>query len=217
MPKTEDLRGRRFGRLTVIDISPRKDGHSSWWVCQCDCGNVKEVRRSCLIRGFTKSCGCLNRELARKHGRQMMSKHGWYGTRAYHIWRGTIDRCENPNCSQYHNYGGRGIKICAEWRDSPQAFCEWAMANGYSDKLTLDRIDTNGNYEPSNCRWITMDKQQTNKRNNVNITFNGKTQCVAEWARELGLTQHRLYQRINAGWTNPQEILFGRKKGEIYG
>lgn len=217
MANKEDLRGRRFGRLTVIDASPRKDGHSSWWVCQCDCGNIKEVSRSCLIRGASKSCGCLKHERAVAHGKQMMSKHGWYGTRVYSVWKRIIDRCENPSVPQYKNYGGRGIRMCDEWRNNPKAFCEWAIAHGYAEGLSLDRIDVNGDYEPNNCRWITMGKQQTNKRNNVTITFNGKTQCVAEWARELGLTQHRLYQRVKAGWTNPQEILFGRKKGEIYG
>lgn len=217
MKQPIDLRGQRFGRLTVIDLAERKDGHTSWWVCKCDCGNVKEVRRSCLIKGFTKSCGCYNSEKAREHGKQMLTKHGWYGTRVYNIWRQIVDRCENPKCSQYKNYGGRGIRICQEWRESPQAFCEWAMLNGCTNALTIDRINVNGNYEPSNCRWITMVEQQTNKRNNVNITYNGKTQCVAEWSRELGVRQSRLYERVKAGWTNPYEILFGKQKGEIYG
>lgn len=218
MPKTIDLRGQRFGRLTVLDLSPRKGGHSSWWWCKCDCGTVKEIRRSCLVKGMTKSCGCYKHDCAVAHGTQMMTKHGWYGTRLYGIWRGAIDRCENPKTEQYHNYGGRGIKICQEWRESPQAFCEWAMANGYADNLTLDRIDSNGDYEPSNCRWITMSEQQTNRRNNVLITYKGKTQCVAEWARELGVTQQNLYVRIRNGWTDPYEILFGRRKrGVVYG
>lgn len=217
MAVRDDLQGRRFGRLTVINRSPRKDGHTSWWICKCDCGNIKEVRGTSLKNGNTKSCGCYRSECGVKHGKEMMTKHGWYGTRLYSIYRGVIDRCENPSCPQYYNYGGRGIKICEEWRKSPQAFCEWAVANGYSTGLTLDRVNTDGDYEPSNCRWITIEEQQVNKRNNVRITFNGKTQCVAEWAREFGVKKHRLYQRIKAGWTDPQEILFGRKKGETYG
>lgn len=210
MGQLKDLTGKRFGKLTVLRRGERNDGHSSWWICQCDCGNIKEIRRSCLIKGFTKSCGCYNSDKAREHGRQMMTKHGWYGTRVYSIWHSIIDRCYNPNCPQYHHYGGRGIEMCREWREHPEAFCEWAIANGYTDELTIDRVDFNGNYEPNNCRWITMNKQQVNKRNNVRITYNGKTQCVAEWARELGVNQFNLYSRIYLGWTNPREILFGR-------
>lgn len=211
MSKNLDLTGQRFGRLVALEPSERRDARrSTWWICKCDCGNTKEVRTTCLTKGFTKSCGCLRREKGVEHGRQMMTKHGWYGTRVYHIWRSIVDRCENPNCPQYRNYGGRGISMCREWRELPQAFCEWAMNNGYTDDLTIDRIDVNGNYEPSNCRWITIDEQQVNKRNNVLITYKDKTQCVAEWARELGVNQFNLYNRIYAGWTNPQEILFGR-------
>ena len=205
-----DLVGQKFGRLAVLERLPKNTGHSHWWLCQCDCGNIVEVRGRCLTKGETKSCGCYKRDYARKHGTQMFTKHGWYGTRLYSAWRRMIDRCENPNFPQYPNYGGRGIKVCDEWRKSPEKFCEWAMANGYADNLSIDRIDFNGDYEPSNCRWITMDEQQTNKRNNVRITYNGKTQCIAEWARELGVSQGNLYSRIRLGWTNPQEILFGR-------
>lgn len=210
VPKKEDLRGRQFGRLTVVDESSRRDGHSSWWWCECECGKRVEVRRSCLMRGDTKSCGCLNSEKSAERGRKAMTKHGWYGTRVYHIWHSIVDRCESPNCSQYSNYGGRGIKVCDEWRSDPKAFCEWATANGYADNLSIDRIDVNGDYEPSNCRWITINEQQTNKRNNVKITYRGKTQCVAEWARELGVSQGNIYARIRLGWTSPQEILLGR-------
>lgn len=210
MGELKDIRGQRFGRLTVLDLAERKDGHSSWWVCKCDCGNIKEVRRSCLVKGLTKSCGCYKRDKAREHGRKMMTKHGWYGTRVYNIWHQIVDRCDNPRSTQYRNYGERGIRICEEWRNHPERFCEWAMANGYEDGLSIDRIDVNGDYEPNNCRWITMEEQQTNKRNNVLITYKGKTQCIAEWSRELGVSYHRIYQRLNAGWTNPQEILFGR-------
>lgn len=216
MLNVNDICGKRFGRLVVIAPSPHKYKDGTRYICQCDCGNTKEVRRTCLLKGFTKSCGCLRREYAVEHGTQMMTKHGWYKSRPYRIWHLMIDRCENPNTEQYRNYGGRGIGVCREWRESPQAFCEWAVSNGYKDNLTLDRIDVNGNYEPSNCRWITIENQQCNKRNNVLVTYNGKTQCVAEWSRELGLKQHRLYARIKAGWTNPSEILFGKRKGEAY-
>lgn len=211
MGKQLDLTGQRFGRLVALEKSNRTDARrSTWWICKCDCGTVKEVRTTCLTKGLAKSCGCLRREKGIEHGRQMFTKHGWYGTRVYHIWRSVKDRCTNPNLKQYPLYGGRGIKMCDEWANDPNAFCEWAMANGYADNLTIDRIDVNGNYEPSNCRWITIEEQQVNKRNNRLLTYNGKTQCVAEWARELKIDQFLIYNRIYAGWTNPQEILFGR-------
>lgn len=218
MATNYNLQGQRFGRWVVLERSPKKGGHATWWKCRCDCGTVKEVNGYSLLRGDSKSCGCYHREQASIRGRKLLTKHGWYGTRVYEAWKRAKDRCENPRVEQYHNYGGRGIKMCQEWRESPQAFCEWAMANGYADNLSLDRIDPNGDYEPSNCRWITMSEQQTNKRNNVLITYKGKTQCVAEWARELGVTQQNLYVRIRKGWTDPYEILFGRrKKGVVYG
>lgn len=211
MGKSLDLTGQRFGRLVALKKSERTDARrNTWWICQCDCGKIAEVRTVCLRRGTTKSCGCYNSEKAREHGKQMMTKHGWYGTRVYHIWHSIVDRCSNPKCPQYHNYGGRGIKMCDEWRQHPELFCEWAMANGYADNLSIDRIDANGNYEPSNCRWITMAEQQTNKRNNVLITYEDETHCVAEWARLLGVHQFNIYNRIYAGWTNPKEILLGK-------
>lgn len=210
MSIAEDLRGRKFGRLTVIERSERKDPNATWWVCKCDCGNTKEVRAGVLKKGETRSCGCLNRELAGRRGRDQFTKHGFYGTRIYNIWTGMKDRCYSEKCPQYKHYGGRGIRLCEEWANNPKNFCEWAMANGYKENLTIDRIDCNGDYSPNNCRWVTMDEQQRNKRNNRNITYNGKTQCVAAWARELGISHGTLFTRIYAGWTNPQEILFGR-------
>ena len=207
-----DMTGQRFGRLTVVERSPRKDSHASWWICKCDCGNTKEVRRACLVKGETKSCGCLNSELSKKRMTKNMTKHGYYGTRLYRIWHQMKDRCYNRNAKHYSDYGGRGIRICDEWVDNPKAFIEWSLSHGYSDELTIDRTDNDKGYSPDNCRWVTGAKQQTNKRNNVMITFLGKTQCVAEWARELHINQQLIYGRIKRGWTNPTEIFYGRKE-----
>ncbi len=220
MKRAQDLTGQRFGRLVALKQTERTDGHTKWYLCECDCGNVKEVRASCLKRGDTKSCGCLSRELASERGKNLLQKHGWYGTRLYSIWHQIVDRCTNPKCKHYKDYGGRGIALCKEWRENPSSFCEWAMANGYDDSLSIDRIDNNGNYQPSNCRWITLAKQQTNKRNNVLLTYNGKTQCIAEWIRELGLNKNRTYNRIKNGWTDVEEIFFStrdKRKERYYG
>lgn len=124
-------------------------------------------------------------------------KHGLNETRIYKTWVRMKVRCYNQNHDRYKNYGGRGITVCDEWKNDFKKFYEWAMKNGYSDDLTIDRIDVNGNYEPSNCRWITNKEQCNNRRNNHFITYNGKTQTVSEWAEEIGLDYNTLLVRIN--------------------
>lgn len=132
-------------------------------------------------------------------------KHGMCGTRLYRIWHSMKQRCNNPNNTSYHNYGGKSIRVCKEWNEF-QGFSEWAISNGYSDELTLDRINGDGNYEPSNCRWITMKEQQNNKSDNHLLTYNGKTQNIMQWAEELqptlGITYSMINKRINRqGWS----------------
>lgn len=121
-------------------------------------------------------------------------------SRLYTIWKNMKARCSN-NASQNSYYGARGITVCEEWRNSYQAFYNWAMANGYTDELTIDRIDVNGNYEPSNCRWATLKEQANNKRNNRLLTYNGKSLTVSQWTKELGFNQGLISRRINyLGW-----------------
>lgn len=185
MGKFKDLTGKKFGRLTVIERNGHK-GRVISWLCKCDCGNEITISVSNLTSGNTKSCGCYRSELAHK------SKHKLSRTRIYKIWDSMKRRCYKETSSDFKNYGARGITICREWRGDFKAFYDWATANGYKENLTIDRINVNGNYEPSNCRWATKLEQARNRRNNVFIEHNGKLICLAELAEKLNISYKKL-------------------------
>lgn len=156
MPRKNDLTGERFGRLIAIRTAGKTNGRYIW-ECLCDCGNTAYVVGSHLANGHTQSCGCLRIDTTSKMG----YSHGLHGTRLYRIWANIKTRCNNPNAPNYKFYGGKGIAICDEWGGDFQTFYEWAMDNGYKDDLTIDRINSDLDYSPENCRWITQSENAT--------------------------------------------------------
>lgn len=210
-----DLSGQRFGNLVVLhhEITP---GNKTFWLCKCDCGKDVLVGYGELKSGNTKSCGCLRRKLASERLRKQTTKHGMFGSRIYHIWDSMKARCYNRNHVAYKNYGGRGITVCDEWRYNFEVFYAWAMAHGYQDYLTIDRIDNNGNYCPENCRWATMLEQSANKRNVILLTVHGETKSISEWSRETNISADCIRRRLKSGWSE-EKIFTKPKKGGHYG
>ncbi len=191
--------GDKLNRFTLLE-SYRK-GNRTWWKVMCDCGILKEVREIDLTYGATKSCGCLRRERFFKHGDSVL------GLKLYRIWKAMWTRCTNPNGKSYKDYGSRGITVCEEWKDY-KVFKDWAIASGYRDDLTIERIDNDGNYEPGNCKWILLPEQQLNTRKSFIITAFGETKVLAEWARDprCKVTASTLKFRLDNGLSPEQAI-----------
>lgn len=203
MQKTfQDLTGQKFGALTVIEFSHRKNNRT-YWICKCDCGTVKVYRADFLKGKGFHSCGCVSKEKSRERCRELGYKtrtHGMSNTRLYKIYSNMKDRCYRKSCKAYKDYGQRGITIYQGWLDKFENFYNWATTHGYADNLTIDRINNNGNYFPENCRWVDMKTQANNTRKNVKITYKNKTQTLKEWADELGMTYTQIYHRYERGW-----------------
>ena len=207
MSDLKDISGQQFGRLTVIERRGSTKHSDATWRCRCECGNEAVVIGRCLISGRTRSCGCLRREMAANLSKPT---HGMTSTKLFRVWGNMRERCSRPRHKSFDSYGGRGITVCAEWQNDFKAFYDWAMANGYRDGLTIDRIDTNGNYEPSNCRWATQKEQQNNRRSNRRITYNGETMTTQQWSERLDIHVDTIRWRLSHGW--PLERVFS--KGE---
>lgn len=191
-----NLINQTFGRLTVIDFAYSKEGRS-FWKCKCNCGNEKIIIGKDLQNGHIRSCGCLRIETSKKR----MITHGATDTRLYNIWTSMKARCETSKKKKFiKDYQNRGINICAEWHDF-SVFQKWALENGYKDDLSIDRIDNNKGYYPENCRWADNFTQANNKRNNHWLTYNNKTQTIAQWSKELGMKYNALNERLRKGWS----------------
>lgn len=206
----KDLTGQRFGRLEVIEIDnrPQNGKHPRiFWICKCDCGNYTSSRSDGLKSGAKKSCGCLKAEISAKNVSKN-HKHKQSLTRLYQIWQGMKSRCFNANNARYARYGGRGITVCDEWVKDFSTFYNWAIAHGYKEDLTIDRINNDGNYCPDNCRWANITQQCNNRSTNVNITIGNATKTLTEWCEIFELDVHLVSARYHRNTNVNLEELF---------
>lgn len=210
MGTLKDLTGQKFGYLTVVKTF--RKNKRTYCECICKCGNKIVTRKDALVNSRTISCGCLHKEKSRIIARKIFTTHGLRHSRLYGIWCGIKKRCLNTNCKSYKDYGGRGITICDEWKKDFKTFYDWSMANGYQEILSIDRIDVNGNYEPSNCRWSDKKTQNRNTTQNKNITYNGETHCLSEWAEILNIPPKTLFTRLRRGWTIDNVLTYKKEE-----
>ena len=205
MGKLQDITNNRYNHWTVLRFDKRV-GCSYYWICQCDCGTIRSVASSSLKSGASKCCGCI------KHPTMHNLTHGGKCERLYGVWSGIKCRCYNSHDRAYQWYGARGIKVCDEWLNDYASFRDWAIKNGYDENAakfacTIDRIDTNGDYSPDNCRFSNMVGQNNNRRSNVVITLNGESHTLKEWSKITGLSYAMLKKRRQYGW-NADKIIY---------
>lgn len=197
----KNILGQKFHRLTAIEYIKNPKQQGALWKFRCDCGVEKVIKGQGVRLGLVKSCGCLNMELAKTR----YLTHGESEHPLYKIWQGMIERCYSEKCKNYKDYGGRGITVCDEWRKSPSNI---AKDMGERPKnCSIDRIDVNGNYEPSNCRWATPMVQGSNKRNNVIFTVFGEKMHYAEICRKYDIKETTLRNRLIAGMTIEEALI----------
>lgn len=183
--------GDVFNRYTVLGIYKRPDKYPKYALVKCSCGSPEKYITAATVKnGGAKSCGCLQKE--------QVTKHGMWQEPLFKVWKGMMSRCYNPKDKRYNRYGGRGIKVCKQWYDI-SAFIR-DMQPSFQKGLTIDRIDNNGDYEISNCKWATRKEQNCNYSRNVVLEFNGEKLCLSEWAEKLGINYSTIYYRFSAGW-----------------
>ena len=192
----DDLAGIKFGRFTAQTSIPGSRPH---WRCLCECGTIKDVYASELIRGKVRSCGCMAKDQLRKISNGNKRKYSRSNfKRERSSWENMIDRCHNEKSVGFKNYGAKGVYVCERWRDSFENFLK-DMGPRPSEK-TLDRIDPHQGYFPENCRWSTRKEQANNRKNNRLLTYKGKTQTISQWSDETGVKWHTIRTRLNLGW-----------------
>lgn len=189
MSKSIDLTNKKINFLTALYKTDRRDSAGgNYWMCQCDCGEKKEISANAIMRESTASCGCFRKNIKKTHGKS--------GSRLYNIWTGFRNRCNNPKGKSYTYYGGKGIKVCEDWNIFDKFF-EWSINNGYNESLTIDRIDVNGDYSPENCRWVTIKEQANNKSSNHILTYKNISKNIAQWSEEFKTSRDKTKRNFN--------------------
>jgi len=196
MAKIIDLIGQRFGKLEVVNFAGVNKFNKALWYCKCACGGEKIAIGTTLRSGRIISCGCL----------EGYHTHGFSRSKICRVHYGMLSRCYNTKDKSYKDYGGRGIKVCNEWKEDFMLFYEWAKNSGYDEALTIDRINVNGDYCPENCQWVSLAENNKNKRNTHRLTLNGETKTLTDWGRALNIPLGRLYERLYLGWSD-EDIL----------
>ncbi len=206
--------GEIFGRLEVLDVDTGRISSKTYYRCECECGAVVSVRRDHLRSGRTQSCGCYRREVSIER----FTVHRGQATRLYRIWKNMKARCGNPNVPNYKAYGARGIRVCQEWVDDFEAFRDWALANGYREDLSIDRIDNDGPYSPDNCRWASAQHQAVNRSSSHFVTVGGADFCLSDAAKLLGVRYETLrtaYQQGKHEQVIDAALARQRKRGRV--
>lgn len=197
----EEYLNKKYNEWTVVSFSHKDKYNHPFFNCICSCGNKNTIDIFSLKYGKSKSC-------KKCSAKKRKNKHNLSYSRIYRIYNHIKQRCNNKQDSAYKNYGGRGIKICKEWEDNFINFYNWSIANGYEENLSIDRIDNNENYCPQNCRWVDMETQQNNKRNNHIITYNNKEYTISNFCKKFNLNERLVRQRINVyGYEEPEKLL----------
>lgn len=218
--KRVDISGNKFGRLTALKVD-HSDGHSNFWLCKCECGNLIVVRLQHLRQGMTKSCGCLQREICKTRGEkskigERTRTHGLSNHPLHNVWNGMKTRCYNRNHKYFHRYGGRGISVCDAWRDNFLDFYNWCVDHGYKNGMTVDRIDNDGDYKPSNCRLVDYVEQANNRSNTIYVIHNGKSYTISDICKLTGLKRRTVYERIKKGLPFEEITNTELKKNQFY-
>lgn len=214
MSKAIDMTGYKFNGCEVIEKESYKIHDRVAWLCVCYCGEYFSATGKHIRNESVKSCGCLRKEILGSQG-EKNKKHGETNSKLYSVWRGIKKRCRVSNTPNYEHYGGRGIDVCDEWYYDFESFRDWAIKNGYEEGLSIDRIDNNGDYEPSNCRWSTMKEQQNNRRNTKYGMYKGEMMTFSEIAEITGLSLQAIHYRHknNIDFEKPEKQL--KKSKEI--
>lgn len=217
MTKRIEMIGKKFGKLTVVALSEKRGNRGQLlYECLCDCGNKIIVMGESLRRGKTLSCTCEQKRRAS----EVNKTHGGSKERLYRVWQGIKDRCFNPSNTSFVHYGGRGITVCSEWMNY-ENFREFMLNQGYNEdskwgEQTIERMDVNGNYEPSNCTIIPKNEQVYNRTSNHKLTYKGETKCLSEWAKKFNMCDSTLYNRLKRGYTIERALETPLKRPKVY-